>query len=103
MWRIVGTSVRGTSHIKFDVPCQDYCGYQRVTIGSSSGLIIAIADGAGTAQFSETGARLAVDHLLKIIPSSSPDIPEINAETAHEWLKDTRMQLEATALEQGEE
>jgi Protein phosphatase 2C len=80
MWRVAGASVRGTSHIEFDIPCQDYCSYQRLPIGSSSGLIIAIADGAGSARFSETGARVVVDHLLKIIDQS-----------------------EATALQQGEE
>jgi serine/threonine protein phosphatase PrpC len=100
MWRAVGTSVRGTSHIKYDVPCQDYCAYERVIIGSSQSLVIAIADGAGTARLSQVGARAAVEHLLRLIPSDLRSILDANHNSARNWLADTRHCLEDIALQE---
>jgi Protein phosphatase 2C len=70
-------------------------------IGSTPGMMIAIADGAGSARLSQIGARVAVDHLLKIIPSTVANILDLNSDVARQWLKETRGQLEATASEQG--
>ncbi|MEB3279755.1 MAG: PP2C family serine/threonine-protein phosphatase [Lyngbya sp.] len=57
-WQIVSASVRGTSHEKCDLPCQDaYC-YQRL---SDDILIVAVADGAGSARLSEIGSKIAVE------------------------------------------
>jgi serine/threonine protein phosphatase PrpC len=67
MWRAVGTSVAGTSHAELNIPCQDYSAYQRVVIGSTPALVIAIADGAGSARLSQVGAREAVEYLLRVI------------------------------------
>jgi serine/threonine protein phosphatase PrpC len=100
MWRAVGTSVRGTSHIKFDLPCQDYSAYERVIIGSSPALVIAIADGAGTARLSQVGARAAVEHLLRLIPSDLRSILDANHNSACDWLADTRHCLEDIALQE---
>jgi hypothetical protein len=59
-WRVLGASVIGTSHQRTGLPCQDAHGFRALP----GGLVLAAADGAGTAERSHEGARLAVDALL---------------------------------------
>ncbi len=59
-WRAIARSTVGTSHIKQQMPCQDYGSYKvlnKVIIG-------AVADGAGSAKYAEIGAKLAVERAL---------------------------------------
>lgn len=60
-WRVVGLSVEGTSHRRTGQPCQDASLWQ---ILPDNRLVIAIADGAGSAAHSEQGAALAVKTAL---------------------------------------
>lgn len=55
-WRVVAASVRGTSHIKSDLPCQDALRWQTARGGW---LLAALADGAGSAALAEVGAGIA--------------------------------------------
>jgi len=66
-WRTVGVSSQGGSHIKTGDPCQDAHRWGVLPCGS---LVIAIADGAGTAAMAEVGAQLAVTTALKFICDS---------------------------------
>ena len=63
-WRVVGASIAGSSHERFGQPCQDAAGW---ALGPERSLIVAVADGAGSAKLGGEGARLAVstaiDHL----------------------------------------
>ena len=56
MWRFVAARVQGSSHRRVGSPCQDQ--YSGETL--SSGLVVAVADGAGSAANSEKGAEIAV-------------------------------------------
>ena len=56
-WRVVGTTIAGTSHQKLGQPCQDAAGW---ALGPDRCLIIAVADGAGSAKLGGEGAQLAV-------------------------------------------
>jgi hypothetical protein len=60
-WRVCGASVQGTSHQEKGVPCQDAHSY-RVLPGGE--LLIAVADGAGSAERAEAGANEAVAQAL---------------------------------------
>lgn len=66
-WRVVGRSVKGTAHQKKSLPCQDAHTWHL----TEEALIIAVADGAGSAQRSDEGAELAVqaavDHICASI------------------------------------
>jgi hypothetical protein len=101
MWKAVGTSVAGTSHVELNVPCQDYSAYARVIIGSAPALIIAIADGAGSARLSHLGAQEAVAHLLRTIPLGLRSAFDIDEYLARQWLNDTRAHLENISSQQG--
>ncbi len=55
LWRLIGASVTGTAHTKSGLPCQDAHAYREV---AGCALII-VADGAGSAERSDAGARCA--------------------------------------------
>jgi len=54
-WRLLGASVTGTSHTKSGLPCQDAHAYCEV----AGCALIAVADGAGSAERSAEGAQRA--------------------------------------------
>ena len=58
-WRVVEASVRGTGHVKTGKPCQDSVHHCVEPV--SGALIAAVADGAGSAEMSEIGSRIAVE------------------------------------------
>lgn len=64
-WKIVGTSVRGSSHEKTGKPCQDCHGWIRF----DNELFVAVADGAGSAEMSELGSSLAITAAMEMIQS----------------------------------
>jgi hypothetical protein len=59
-WRVVGAAAPGTSHVRLGLPCQDALAYQ----AGEHGLLVALSDGAGTAERSQSGAQTAVQAAL---------------------------------------
>jgi hypothetical protein len=101
MWKVVGTHVVGTSHVANDTPCQDYCGYQRAVLGSTPAVVIAIADGAGSARYSDLGARSSVDAILSSVPRKLSNILQCNYAFARESFACARDHLGAIAEDNG--
>jgi hypothetical protein len=57
-WRFVISSVRGSSHVTQDKPCQDWSYCKVHKDGAGKDLLVAlVADGAGSAAHSDVGAR----------------------------------------------
>lgn len=54
-WRIARASLQGTSHVAGDVPCQDF----NKVLQFNDYMIIAVADGLGSASKSDIGANIA--------------------------------------------
>lgn len=105
MWRYVGASVEGTSHLARAIPCQD-----AHAIGSRPPDIdevfwAVVADGAGSARYSERGARRACDYLGRRISRWLSIHHGIDAwpneQVIHEWVTDTREQLMQLASREG--
>lgn len=67
-WVVAGCSVRGRSHERAGTSCQDASGWREL---SPTSLVVAIADGAGSARFSETGAKAAVARVLDHVAESA--------------------------------
>jgi len=61
-WYCVGASVQGTSHKDTALPCQDAYRFHHLPNGT---LIIAVADGVGSATYADEGAKLACDTAIK--------------------------------------
>jgi Protein phosphatase 2C len=59
-WKAIGSSVEGTSHKQGNIPCQDYSEHKVI----DDVIVGAVADGAGSAKFSDIGAKLAVQTAL---------------------------------------
>ncbi|MEM7536375.1 MAG: PP2C family serine/threonine-protein phosphatase [Chloroflexota bacterium] len=61
-WTVLGASVAGTSHAKSGKPCHDAHLVLQLEAGElGSVLIMAVADGAGSAAYAHEGAMIAVD------------------------------------------
>jgi hypothetical protein len=69
-WRVVAAAVTGESHLRNGLPCQDYQASLLVPSGEWQALLIALADGAGSAEYSDLGARLAVEAALQVLENS---------------------------------
>ncbi len=63
IWKAIARSAIGTSHQKQQMSCQDYGDYKII----NNALIGAVADGAGSAKYSDIGAKLAVNTVLETI------------------------------------
>jgi hypothetical protein len=81
MWRVVGASTSGTSHLRQGLPCQD----AHYWVQSGKLLIAAVADGAGSAPLAEVGSQLAVKTAMDFLLAQSQG--NTKAENAWEdWL-----------------
>ncbi len=61
-WRCIGATVAGTAHVRLGLPCQDAFAYHLLPTGE---LIIAVADGAGSADLAAEGAAYLVQDLVQ--------------------------------------
>jgi Protein phosphatase 2C len=65
VWRTIGASVIGTSHLATETRCQDHCAHAVVERPGGDVLVIALADGAGSAAASFHGAKTAVESAVE--------------------------------------
>ena len=63
---ILGGSVVGPSHVQRSVPCQDAAAFEVLPFGLA---VLAVADGAGSAQCSDIGAQTAVKAVVDNLAS----------------------------------
>lgn len=66
-WKCVGVSVTGTSHIKKQMQCQDAYLFKELAGGE---LIVAVADGAGSALLSQQGSQLVVKRAVTFLSNT---------------------------------
>lgn len=104
MWKLVYCSVRGTSHLRTDQSCQDYGMARSLNTDSGPALIVACADGAGSAELSDVGARLAVetflDHATEVL-AAGPEPDAINEAVLTAWVASARARVEEEAAARG--
>jgi len=67
MWRFAAARSIGSSHLKTDIPCQDYFACVALQGGA---FVAAVADGAGFAAMAEHGAQIAVDAVITYLKES---------------------------------
>ena len=93
MWLAVGECVRGIQHEKVGLPCQDYC--ETRVVGART--FIALADGAGSAKYSQQGSVIAVRTVLDEATKCTVPLREISEDQAIVWLKSVRDEIDKTA------
>lgn len=104
MWKLVYGSSRGTSHERLGAPCQDNCLGSFVSIGCEEILILACADGAGTAEFSSEGSRAACEGMIRLASTALQNgrvIESLNRDDLCSWYSALRHQIEREARSRG--
>lgn len=99
-WKLLFQSVRGTGHVRAGQPCQDACLARLAPSCTGPTLLLACADGAGSAAHSATGARLACRQLLRFIQADLADnlpVEWIDRDTVLSWYLRVRRVLEEEA------
>jgi serine/threonine protein phosphatase PrpC len=71
LWRVLAASVRGSGHEKTGKPCQDASSWKLLNDHTFIG---AVADGAGSADYSDVGARLACEEAIHECESAGEEI-----------------------------
>jgi serine/threonine protein phosphatase PrpC len=102
-WQVISAAVQGLSHQKQGLPCQDALKVHSLPGGT---LLVALADGAGSAIHAELGAQAAVqasvDWLLTHFESSQPTECCEWTEMIWETFQNARIALEQLAEERNE-
>ena len=65
MWQVVGATVIGTGHIKRSIPCQD--AFQYDIDEESNSVIVAVADGIGSAAKADIGSSFVVEEVIRCV------------------------------------
>lgn len=59
-WRVAGAAVTGVTHQRLGLPCQDFQSHRILPAGRGTALLVALADGAGSAEHAQLGAERVV-------------------------------------------
>ena len=102
-WQVIGAAVQGLSHQKQGLPCQDALKYRCLPGGI---LLVALADGAGSALHAELGAQAAVQASVDRLITSLENYQPIEccewAEVIWETFQNARTALEQLGQEHDE-
>lgn len=104
MWRYVGASVAGTSHLTRNILCQDAHVVASQPYGVDNMFWAVVADGAGSASRSDIGARTVCDGLSRRISRwlsvhQNSGVP-LDSVTVSRWLETMRRRLAGIADEE---
>ena len=99
-WKLLAGSAAGTSHERRGEPCQDYAHALLVEGGAAPALVVACADGAGSASQAGLGARLACLTFVRLASAALRDgLPITAIDSGHVlgWHERIRGQLSLEA------
>jgi hypothetical protein len=104
MWNVLGQSVRGPAHEVSGQPCQDSCLVRLRPLAGGEALLLAVADGAGSAALSHVGSSQTCEKVTGLVLADLDEglpITEVDRDTALSWLVRLRWHLGACAREHG--
>lgn len=79
---------QGESHIKKDMPCQDYSCTKRMTHLDQEIIIAAVSDGVGSCEYSQIGSKVAVESFIECLTFNIENkVEEFSEETILTILK----------------
>ena len=102
MWKLLAKSVQGSGHKRLGTVCQDACLANLHSIGDQSVLVLAAADGAGSADHSNVGAQVSCQIIQSLVAQhleDQPDLIPIERYQAIAWYERVRTELDREASE----
>jgi hypothetical protein len=96
IWKVIGQSVIGSSHIQNDKTCEDAVHYELVELGDDEALICFVSDGAGSAKNAARASQTAVTQsvaILRELVANGVEIDEQHLLTLAENIYDTLKEL----------
>jgi hypothetical protein len=103
-WRWAGARATGTSHIRANKGCDDNGGCVVLRAGDAEALVLAVSDGAGSADHSATGSRIATRRFLRCAAGylrAEGTIEMLSEPIVSDWLDDIRDHIGAEAKKIG--
>lgn len=100
MWRPIGQSLQGPSHVKDDSPCQDSHAVRIVGESGNQILIACVADGAGSAKYSDTGSAIASEAFVEranAFVEVGGNLQQLERQDVLRWCEEVRGRIEAEA------
>lgn len=100
MWRHIAQSVQGYRHLAEETACQDQCAVRVLGAGERASLVAIVADGAGSAECSETGARLACTSVMNCATlhmAGGCGVEALTLADVLRWCEIARAEIEAHA------
>lgn len=99
-WKVIAASVQGAAHVQRNLPCQDAHAWRALPGG---GVLLAAADGAGSAPRSAQGANLAVECALDGLQLALQDGVALDAQACQVLLRSAFTQARQALLELAEQ
>ena len=100
-WEWAGAKATGTSHIRAGKRCDDFGGCLLVSCAGAETLIAVASDGAGSAEHSAIGSRLATIRFIRCASEflkSGGSIASLTQQTVLNWLDDVRDCISGAAV-----
>jgi hypothetical protein len=105
VWRHIAQSLQGPSHLADGTACQDSNVVRLLGKGPTGTLVACVADGAGSARFSDTGATIACNTILERaaahFEAHGGQFDSLERDDVLQWCEDARARIksEAAALD----
>lgn len=96
-WAVLGASVQGLSHEQSDKPCQDHHYWMALP---HDALVVAVADGTGSAKLAEVGALIASQTAVKSVAQQITLLELPKTEDSWRTLLSNSLKAARTAIEQ---
>ena len=104
MWKAIGQSVIGTSHVAADRPCEDAVQYDVLKDAAGDNVLVCcVSDGAGSARYAAWASDYATARVLELTAALLEDGEELAESHIYEMAEDIYSGLEAEAEAQGVE
>ncbi len=95
-WCWIGACSTGSSHIRAGTGCQDNAACMELVVGAENFLLAIVSDGAGSAELSSIGSRLAVESFARCAVShlrNRQSIDNITPSLVRDWMDDIRNRI----------
>jgi hypothetical protein len=99
-WKLLYESAPGVSHEADGLPCQDHSLGEWMQAGGETVLLLASADGAGSAEFAEIGAKISCEGItyeMREAVNGGLRVSDIDYDTILAWYRRARERLSAEA------